>query len=926
MNPISSFWAGSKADRPSDASATATESQTVPATGDLVEQNTGQAPVDDAPQSRSNGSGTMLCPDPSAHHSSPNSKLSASGASAGLYKTDPNKNTATSPTYPLDKDGKLSSAGEISQLNPENVYVYPVLGIDRQSAAGAAASLGFANQKSFEHWKPDPSSHAGKAALLAHDYKMKPVWQPELSAAGSKAAILAHKGGPNLNLWEPEASKEGNSAAGIALRNRELSPTLDYGYTADGRKNALVAATGAVGRSRSGSTPTPVKQSYPDAHNAPYNALNAATIAHKPSTKSTPEDANLIDSNAMQSARITHYGANVSREMFTEHPPVEPEVEEKKKNDALRGASLSMAKQMYAMQQQAIEEAAAGDDGYDAGQAAASLAGNRQSMASTHTLDIKQQAMQYIHLQETAQKLAADRLAKLDAEDHGAYRRHFGFHVEPQRSRLSIRNRNSARRASSEGKRPSTASDDDELRSRRIRHQMSEFQDQVKQVDAKKRQKDRENLLAAAERSVQSRLHAMDERVFAETGKVSPAMLEEWEAKARAKAAKESESRMQNRGLIDVGGGKLLEQSEIDRIAAERVQPTLDEVNHEAEQHRARDEEMRLDAEEKKRHAQVEKDRDRETKAEQKRAKDEEKRASKAKKEEEKQAAKAEKQAKKDEKRKSKEIKRGTDPATATAVEVEQVAAGTGTDQPHTAQGEEGDEAEEDEDAEPPTQATPTLAPAPETQQSTTANDMSTSEPVDEPATQKAEKAPIPPVTVPARSEKPAETSPTSPTSPTKSSGLKSLFSKLHRKSKSTSEPGRITITHPHTYGGTSAAADTAVTEEGSAPRTSSSLAPRSSITTTTNEPKTSYESSAAHAPPSVSARDSVSEVAAGGENPRHSTAEESSAVSDLSAEFEEARDGFNEAAAPVLHFASAGKKSGEGASVGRETRFREEV
>lgn len=515
------------------------------------------------------------------------------------------------------------AATSLKHARASDLPSFPVVGIDRQSAAGAAASLGFASQKPFEHWRPDASAHAGKAALLAHDYKMKPLWQPELSAAGSKAALLAHQTGPNLNLWEPEASKEGNSAAGIALRNRQLSPKLDYGYTADGRRSALVAATGAVGRSRSGSTPTPSRPLYPDAQNAPYNALNAATIAHKPRTKSVSEDANLLSSDAMQSARVTHYADNVSREMFTEHPPVELEVEEQRRKDALRGASLSMAKQMYAMQQQAIEEAVAADEGFDAGRSAASVVGKRQSTASTRTPDIKEQAMQYIHLQETAQKLAADRLAKIDAEDHSAYRRHYGFHVEPGRSRLSIRGRNTTRRSSSEGKRTSTTADDDEFTSRRIRHQMSEFQDQIKQVDAKKRQQDRQNLLAAAERSVQSQLHAMDQRVFADTGKVSPAMLEEWESKARAKAAKESESRLQNHGnaLVDVGGGKMLSQSEIEKIAAERVRPTLEGVNYEAEQHRARDEEMRLDAEEKKRQAQKEKDRERDLKLELKKAK-----------------------------------------------------------------------------------------------------------------------------------------------------------------------------------------------------------------------------------------------------------------------------------------------------------------
>jgi hypothetical protein len=518
----------------------------------------------------------------------------------------------------------MHSAGAATSLKharASDLPSNPVVGIDKQSAAGAAASLGFANQKSFEHWKPDPSSSAGKAALLASDYKMKPVWQPELSSAGSKAALLAHREGPRLNLWEPEASKAGNSAAGLAMRNKTLSPKLDYGYTDEGHRGALLAATGAMGRRRAGSTPAPLSPLYPDAHNAPFNALNAATIAHRPSIKSPHEDSNLLESEAMQSARITHYGGNVSRDMFTEHPPVSPEVEEKRHQDALRGASLSMAKQMYALQQKA-EQDAAGDNGYNAGLSAASTAGKRQSVASTRTLDIKEQAMQYIHLQETAQKLAAERLAKISTEDHGAYHRHYGFNLAPTRSRLSIRNRNMHRRASSEGrKRASFSSDEDDFRSRRIRHQMSQLQDEVKQADAKKRQKDRETLMAAAERSVQSRMHAMDEKVFAETGKVTPAMMEQWEAKARAKAAKESEGRMQHHGKVNVGGGKFMDQSEIDRIAAERVQPTIDEVNHEAEQHRARDEELRLDAEEKKRQADVEKGREKEVKAEQKKAK-----------------------------------------------------------------------------------------------------------------------------------------------------------------------------------------------------------------------------------------------------------------------------------------------------------------
>ena len=43
------------------------------------------------------------------------------------------------------------------------------------------------NKKSPEWWKPEHSSAAGKAALLANGYKMAPMWQPEASTAGSQS-------------------------------------------------------------------------------------------------------------------------------------------------------------------------------------------------------------------------------------------------------------------------------------------------------------------------------------------------------------------------------------------------------------------------------------------------------------------------------------------------------------------------------------------------------------------------------------------------------------------------------------------------------------------------------------------------------------------------------------------------------------------
>ncbi|EKG14656.1 hypothetical protein MPH_08129 [Macrophomina phaseolina MS6] len=609
--------------------------------------------------------GEVACPDPAAHGR--DKRLQEQASTAALYVTNPERASNLQRNDHLSPDGKLSSASAAASLKyarAQDLPSFPVVGIDTANSAGSAALLAAGNRTKIELWKPDGiSDNAAKAALLAKDYKMAPLWQPELSAAGSKAALLAHKDGAKLDLWFPEASADGNSAAGIAMRNKTLSPQVDYGYTDTGKKNALTAATGAVAarnRKRAESSPAPLLN-YPDAANSAHNSLNAATVAHKPSVKRA-EEANRLNSEAMESARITHIGANVPKEMFGAAPPVSIEVEEQRRNAALRASAISMAKKMYDTQQNAINEAAGNSN---IGETAARGASARPvSMASitttTSTADLKTQALQYMKVQEQAQKLAAERLSKLEPDGATSFRNYYGYSNTPPRSRLSVRR--GRRRASSEGE---MVDSDDEEQSRRIRNQMSVFNTKLAQVDAKKRQKDRENLLAAAERKVHAQMHSMDERVFMETGKVPSAMMEEWEARARAKAAEQSEKRLENHGKVHVGGGRFLDQSEIDAVAASRVAPTLNEISEAAEAQRARDEERRLDEEEKKRLAAVEKERETERKAEEKRMKSEMKAEEKARKSKEKAAAKAgkemekarrdeEKRIKQDQKRKSK--------------------------------------------------------------------------------------------------------------------------------------------------------------------------------------------------------------------------------------------------------------------------------
>jgi hypothetical protein len=73
---------------------------------------------------------------------------------------------------------------------------------------------------------------------------------------------------------------------------------------------------------------------------------------------------------------------------------------------------------------------------------------------------------------------------------------------------------------------------------------------------------------------------------------------------------------MVNVGRVHVGGGKYLDQSEIDAIAKTRLQPTLDEISDKAEKQRARDEEIRLEQERLRQEQETEKRRQAEIKRE----------------------------------------------------------------------------------------------------------------------------------------------------------------------------------------------------------------------------------------------------------------------------------------------------------------------
>lgn len=433
--------------------------------------------------------------------------------------------------------------------------------------------------------------------MLAKDYKAPPLWQPEQSRNGAKAAVLAVKDGVKVEIWKPEPSIWGNSAANQAFkveRSGALSPPIDHGYGVLGRQGSLLAAAGAMSGNRRRSDSMPVATHPADA-SASANALSAATHANNPSKK--PRPSHFATSG-------TSPFTTMPKEMFTSHPPVGPEVDEKRRSDVLHASAVAMAKQMYQMQQKQIDQTKAqrGD-----GQSAAVSAHGRQK--STSNLSDEVQPMRFNSLQEAAQKLAQERLAKLH-DDHAQareYRNYYGDDFRPT-SRLSIRNR-VRRRASSDG-----TLDEDREQSQKIRAQMSLFSSTLSQVDEKKRQKDREALLAIAQRNVTAKLHVMDEKVFNDTGKIAPSQMKEWQIQAHAMAKKNSDARMDNYGKVDIGVGKFVEQSVVNAAAARNVRPVLDEINDKAEKERVRQAELKLEQDAKKRTAETMKLREKEVK------------------------------------------------------------------------------------------------------------------------------------------------------------------------------------------------------------------------------------------------------------------------------------------------------------------------
>ena len=496
--------------------------------------------------------------------------------------------TSSLPRVPAVDTGRLKYA------DPRSLPSFPSIGLRPDgAAAGAAATLGWNNPKTVELWKPDKLSSASAAAVLAKDYKMPPLWTPSANPTGHKAALLAVDSASSALKQQPSSSVPrsqhegwGNSAAtqaflasrtsSIHIQGSDTSATQDYTInrsqsvqkarvsspTPGGR--SLAAAKGAMASSRPRATSTPVSPQAAEPQlqsTATSNALTGATTAHRASMKSKPynEDAGAVPITTM------------TRNMFTSHPMLKPEVDEQQTTERLHQSAVEMAKKMYNQQQKMMDQARERGEDPD----------NVYNSP-------------YLNLQDAAYKQAQERLEKLKDEHQMAreMQEYYGQARAPRR-RLSVASR-LRRKSSDDG----LYNDRDE--SERIRQQMSIFSNRLSAVDKAKRQHDRDALLAVAQRNVKSQLHGIDEKVYQDTGKVNPSLLSDWEAKAHHAAQTRHEARDEHGTTLNLGGGMFMEQEKIDAIAAQRMQPILDDINEKAEEERERVAAQKMDEEDRK--------------------------------------------------------------------------------------------------------------------------------------------------------------------------------------------------------------------------------------------------------------------------------------------------------------------------------------
>ncbi|KEZ39724.1 hypothetical protein SAPIO_CDS9680 [Scedosporium apiospermum] len=435
--------------------------------------------------------------------------------------------------------------------DPKSLPSYPSLGLPSDASASAAATVGWSRRQSPRppSVKPTPErtvrSSAAAAASFAADSKGS---QKRNQAVRELATNTGTTASPHRNSFSQE--NWGSSAACLAFKSQSAQATQSTKMRPrlDSRSSLMAAQEATASRPRSMSSPL-IKQ----------RAGGVSDTSAGQKWSFVPELSPSAESGAIPATAL-------DRSMYTSHPPVSIEVEEKRRASEIHSSAVALARQAY-LQQQKLAEQQAHDDAYS------------DDMRSSTDLGQPEP----VNLHEAAYKLAQERLEKLQEE--------FRKNRELQEQNTPDQIPAPLHRVANALRIRHRSSSDSDLQLRR--HNRTSRATAIlpplqSKADEEQRRKDREAVLAAARKNVESQLRGIDESIYEETGKVPPCKLAEWAPRAEAIALAKVASEMPPPGKRDVGGGMYVAQDEIDAVAVRKVKPILREMDVRAEKEHER--------------------------------------------------------------------------------------------------------------------------------------------------------------------------------------------------------------------------------------------------------------------------------------------------------------------------------------------------
>ncbi|KAF4585465.1 eisosome protein 1 protein [Ophiocordyceps camponoti-floridani] len=436
-----------------------------------------------------------------------------------------------------------------------------------------AANQGWARSKSAEPPKPDGVSAASAAAQLAKNNKMPSESKPSAHPHGYQAASLAYdSAGVALRtkretVLSPATLKRqtwGNSAATQALRNsRPLGSTSTSRADRSGSitTSRVRPTTTRYVTMRMSAPPTNMSTRYLHHGIDSSGAALGAAQAHRNSML-PKQPVSAMPAPSSELGCVIPY-TTMDRSMFTSRPPVQPVLDARAKQEKLQQSALELANLMYDRQRVKAEEARA-------------------------AADEPAQPNPYINLQYAAQRRAQERLSQLQDEriQNLEFRDYYYGQLLPPTNK---KNKKSKSKSKSKSRRRS-------LSTGRVRDEVPPvpgqgpiFPTRMDQVDAEQRERDREVLLAAAQRNVKDRIRGMETKKSRKNKrKHSHANMTLWELQAQQALQAHTQDESERRDLVNLGGGRFMTPEEINAIASRRVQPILDDIDARAAAERER--------------------------------------------------------------------------------------------------------------------------------------------------------------------------------------------------------------------------------------------------------------------------------------------------------------------------------------------------